>query len=197
MLEIQDTLVSLDLFSQHFCCDLSVCKGCCCVEGDAGAPVEEEEIAEIEDAMEVVWEELTPEARNVIEQQGVVYADPSGELVTSIVNDKDCVFANHDADGTCFCVLDRAYREGRTHFQKPISCHLYPVRLKNISGTIGVNYDRWDICRCSVELGCKLSLPLYRFLKEPLIRRFGQAWWNECDLAYGELKKAGYLDNKV
>ena len=87
MLEIQDTLVSLDLFSRHFCCDLSVCKGCCCVEGDAGAPVEEEEIAEIEDAMEVVWEELTPEARNVIEQQGVVYADPSGELVTSIVND--------------------------------------------------------------------------------------------------------------
>lgn len=196
MLEIQDTLVSLDLFSQHFCCDLSVCKGCCCVEGDAGAPVEEEEIAEIEDAMEVVWEELTPEARNVIEQQGVVYPDPSGELVTSIVNDKDCVFANHDADGTCFCVLDRAYREGRTHFQKPISCHLYPVRIKNLSGTVGVNYDKWDICRCGVELGCKLSLPLYLFLKEPLIRCFGQAWWNECDLAYGELKKAGYL-NKV
>ena len=112
MLEIQDTLVSLDIFSQHFCCDLSVCKGCCCVEGDAGAPVEEEEIAEIEDAMEVVWEELTPEARNVIEQQGVVYPDPSGELVTSIVNAKDCVFANHDADGICYCVLDRAYREG-------------------------------------------------------------------------------------
>ena len=189
MLEIQDTLVSLDLFSQHFCCDLSVCKGCCCVEGDAGAPVEEEEIAEIEDAMEVVWEELTPEARNVIEQQGVVYPDPSGELVTSIVNDKDCVFANHDADGICYCVLDRAYREGRTHFQKPISCHLYPVRLTQVGDMTGVEYHRWDICHCARLKGKKLHLPLYQFLKEPLIRRFGKEWYDELELTATEWKK--------
>lgn len=193
MLEIQDTLVSLDLFSQHFCCDLKACRGICCVEGDAGAPVETDEIAAIEEAMELVWDELTPEARQVIEAQGIVYSDPSGELVTSIVNDKDCVFANHDADGTCFCVLDRAYRAGRIKFQKPISCHLYPVRLKNIGNSVGVNYDRWDICDCGCKLGKELALPLYQFLKEPLIRRFGQAWWEECDAAYTELKRAGYI----
>lgn len=194
MIEIQNTLVSLDLFSQNFCCNISVCRGCCCVEGDAGAPVEIEEIAEIEEAMEIVWDELTPAAQKVIEKQGVVYTDRSGELVTCIVNDRDCVFTRHAEDGTCYCVLDKAYREGKTKFQKPISCHLYPVRIKNIGGMIGLNYDQWDICKCGKDLGCKLGMPLYKFLKEPLIRKFDKEWWNECDIAAKELKKAGYLD---
>lgn len=195
MLEIADTLVSLDLFSQQFCCDLSVCKGCCCEEGDAGAPVEEEEIAQLEAALDTIWDELTPRAQKVIKHQGVVYADPSGELVTSIVDNRDCVFANHDKDGCCYCVLDRAYRSGHITFQKPISCHLYPVRLKKVGDTIGVNYDRWDICRCGKDLGCKLSLPLYQFLKEPLVRRFGQEWWDECNVAYHQLKETNYLEH--
>lgn len=193
MIEIQGILVSLDLFSEYFCCDLQTCKGCCCVEGDAGAPLDMDEIAEIEEAMEVVWDELTPEGRQVIEQQGVAYADPSGELVTSIVNNRDCVFAQHDEKGMCYCVLDKAYREGRTQFQKPISCHLYPVRLKKIGDSVGVNYDKWSICKCGITLGKSLQLPLYKFLKEPLIRRFGEDWWNECDIAAKELKKAGYI----
>ena len=193
MIEIQGILVSLDLFSEFFCCDLATCKGCCCVEGDAGAPLDIDEIAEIEEAMEVVWDELTEEAKEVINNQGVAYADPSGELVTSIVNNRDCVFAQHSEDGTCYCVLDKAYREGRTSFQKPISCHLYPVRLSKVGDTIGVNYHKWSICKCGINLGQKLSLPLYQFLKEPLIRRFGEEWWNECDVAAKELKKAGYI----
>jgi len=193
MLEIKDTLVSLDLFTQHFCCNLSVCKGNCCIEGDAGAPVEPDEIAALEEAMEIVWDELTPEAQQVLSTQGVVYPDSSGELVISIVKNRDCVFANHDDEGTCYCVLDRAYRQQRIKFQKPISCHLYPVRLKKLSGTIGVNYDQWDICQCGIDLGSKLSLPLYQFLREPLIRRFGQSWWEECNLVYHELLKAGYI----
>lgn len=194
MLEIGKTLVSLDLFSQYFCCDLNVCKGCCCVEGDAGAPVNVDEVPLLEEASEAVWDELSPEAKNVIEKQGVVYPDPSGELVTSIVDGKDCVFAQRNSDGLCYCVLDKAYREGRISFQKPISCHLYPVRLKNLSGgMVGVNYDKWNICKCAVDYGCKLSLPLYKFLKEPLIRRFGEEWWNECDIAAVELKKAGMI----
>lgn len=193
MVEIQNTLVSLDLFTQQFCCDLDTCKGCCCEEGDAGAPVEVEEIAEMEEAMDKIWDELMPEAREVIGKQGVVYTDPSGELVTSLVNDRDCVFANRNADGMVYCVFDKAFREGKIKFQKPISCHLYPVRLKNIAGTIGVNYDKWEICKCAKELGCKLQLPLYKFLKEPLIRRFGQEWWDECELVAEELKKAGYI----
>lgn len=194
MLEIQDTLVSLDIFSRQFCCNISACRGICCVEGDAGAPVEVDEIAQMEEALEVVWDELTPEARDVINHQGIVYADQSGELVTSIVDSRDCVFANHDAEGNVYCVLDRAYRQGTISFQKPISCHLYPIRLKRLgTNKTGVNYDSWDICQPACQLGNKLQMPVYKFLKEPLIRKFGQAWWDECDIAYHELKKAGYL----
>ena len=194
MLEIQGTLISLDLFTQHFCCDLEHCKGCCCEEGDAGAPVAIDEVAELEDAADKLWDELSPEAQNVILQQGVVYNDITGELVTSIVGGRDCVFATHDEDGNCLCVIDRAYRQGRVKFQKPISCHLYPVRLKPLSnGTVALNYDRWDICRCAVDKGCQLRLPLYRFLKEPLIRRFGEDWYHEVEIAAEELKKAGMI----
>lgn len=194
MLEIQDTLISLDLFSQQFCCDLERCRGCCCEEGDAGAPVAIDEVAQLEDAADKLWDELTPEAQEVIVSQGVVYNDITGELVTSIVGGRDCVFATHDAEGHCLCVIDRAYRQGRVKFQKPISCHLYPVRLKTLSnGTTALNYDRWDICQCAVEKGCQLALPLYKFLKEPLIRRFGENWYREVETAADELKKANMI----
>ena len=193
MIEIQGILVSLELFSHHFCCNIPVCKGCCCEEGDAGAPVEMDEIAEMEDALKTVWNELTTEAQKVIEADGVAYSDASGELVTSIVGGRDCVFANHDEKGICYCVLDKAYRERRIKFQKPISCHLYPVRIKTLDNTVGLNYDRWDICQCARQLGDKLGLPLYEFLKEPLIRKFGNDWWQECCLVAQELKKAGYV----
>ncbi len=194
MLEIQDTLISLDLFSQQFCCDLERCRGCCCEEGDAGAPVAIDEVAQLEDAADKLWDELTPEAQEIIVSQGVVYNDITGELVTSIVGGRDCVFATHDAEGHCLCVIDRAYRQGRVKFQKPISCHLYPVRLKTLSnGTTALNYDRWDICQCAVEKGCQLALPLYKFLKEPLIRRFGEDWYREVETAADELKKANMI----
>lgn len=194
MLEIQDTLISLDLFSQQFCCDLERCRGCCCEEGDAGAPVAIDEVAQLEDAADKLWDELTAEAQEVIVSQGVVYNDITGELVTSIVGGRDCVFATHDAEGHCLCVIDRAYRQGRVKFQKPISCHLYPVRLKTLSnGTTALNYDRWDICQCAVEKGCQLALPLYKFLKEPLIRRFGEDWYREVETAADELKKANMI----
>ncbi len=194
MLEIQDTLISLDLFSQQFCCDLERCRGCCCEEGDAGAPVAIDEVAQLEDAADKLWDELTPEAQEVIVSQGVVYNDITGELVTSIVGGRDCVFATHDAEGHCLCVIDRAYRQDRVKFQKPISCHLYPVRLKTLSnGTTALNYDRWDICQCAVEKGCQLALPLYKFLKEPLIRRFGEDWYREVETAADELKKANMI----
>lgn len=193
MIEIQGILVSLELFSKHFCCDLSQCKGCCCEEGDAGAPVEIDEVAEMEAALDTVWNELTPKAQEVIEKNGVVYSDQSGELVTSIVDGRDCVFAGHDDKGVCYCVLDKAYREGRIKFQKPISCFLYPVRVKTMGDTVGLNYDRWDICGSACALGGKLGLPLYEFLKEPLQRKFGAEWWEECCLVAQELKKAGYV----
>lgn len=201
MIEILDTLVSLDLFRVFFCCDLERCHGLCCVEGDAGAPVDMEEVELLEEAVETeaVWEELTPEAKEVIEREGVVCPDRDGELVTQIVGGKDCVFVKHGEvegiGGRCaLCAIDAAYRCGKFRWQKPVSCALYPVRLSTVGGMTAVNVHRWDICEPARELGRKLQMPVYRFLKEPLVRRFGQAWWDECDLAAKELKKAGYLD---
>lgn len=204
MLEILNTLVSLDLFKVMFCCDLSKCHGICCVEGDAGAPVEIEEVGLLEDSLDVVWDELSKEAQQQIDAEGVVYPDRDGDLVTSIVNGKDCVFVKYDnisLDGgktrgprCALCAIDSAYRNGKFHWQKPISCALYPIRVSTIGGLPALNVHKWDICEPARQLGKKLQIPVYKFLKEPLIRRFGQEWWDECDIAYGELKKAGYLD---
>lgn len=199
MIEILNTLVSLDLFKVFFCCDLGRCHGLCCVEGDAGAPVSMEEVELLEEAAEVVWDELTPEAQRQIESEGVVYPDREGELVTQIVNGKDCVFVKHGTldDGTtpcALCAIEAAHRKGRGKWRKPMSCALYPVRLSTVGGMTAVNVHKWDICQPARELGRKLRLPVYQFLKEPLIQRFGQAWWDECDIAARELKKAGYLD---
>ena len=210
MLEILNTLVSLDLFKVFFCCDLEKCYGACCIEGDAGAPVTMEEVELLEEAYEKLHDDLAPEAQQQIESEGVVYPDKDGELVTQIINGKDCVFVkygelessensdsseNSKKSSPCaFCAIDSAYRCGRFHWQKPISCALYPVRLSKVGCITAVNVHKWDICQPARDLGKKLQLPVYQFLKEPLIRRFGQAWWDECDLAAKELKKAGYLD---
>lgn len=193
MIEIKDTVVTLDLFREQFCCDLGACKGACCIEGDAGAPVKLEEVAQLEEAAEMVWDELSPKAQEVIKAQGVVYTDQDGDIVTSIVDNKDCVFTCYDDKGCCYCAIDKAFREGRCKFQKPISCHLYPIRLSRMGSYTAVNYHRWDVCKAATLLGKKLNLPVYKFLKEPLIKAFGQEWWDECDVVAGELKKAGYI----
>ena len=193
MIEIKDTVVTLDLFREQFCCDLGACKGVCCIEGDAGAPVKLEEVAQLEEAAEIVWDELSPKAQEVIKAQGVVYTDQDGDIVTSIVDNKDCVFTCYDDKGCCYCAIDKAFREGRCKFQKPISCHLYPIRLSRMGSYTAVNYHRWDVCKAATLLGKKLNLPVYKFLKEPLIKAFGQEWWDECDVVAGELKKAGYI----
>ena len=131
MIQIDNTLVSLDVLERQFLCDLSHCKGVCCVEGDSGAPLLEEEVGELEKALPVIWDDLAPKAREIIKKQGVAYIDEEGDLVTSIVNGKDCVFTCYDADGTCKCAVEKAYREGKLSFYKPVSCHLYPIRVKN------------------------------------------------------------------
>lgn len=189
MLQIGDVVISLDVFREKFLCDLSACRGQCCVEGDAGAPVELEEIAQLEEVLPTIWEELSPEARKVIERQGVVYTDQEGDLVTSIVHGKDCVFTCHDTSGCCYCAIEKAFREGKTSFRKPLSCHLYPIRVGHFGPYQAVNYNRWKICRAAVVLGEKEGVPLYRFLREPLIRKFGEAWYEEVEIAAEELKK--------
>lgn len=184
ILEVGGVLISSEILTEYFCCDYVKCKGICCVEGDAGAPVTLDEVAAIEDALDTVWSDLSASAQSVIDRQGVAYADRDGDLVTSIVNGRDCVFTCYDGD-SCLCALERAYRAGKTAFCKPVSCALYPIREKNFgNGLIGLNYHRWAVCKDAVAKGKVLQMPVYRFLKEPLIRRFGQQWYDElCEVA--------------
>ena len=189
MFLIQNTLVSLDVLEKEFCCDLDKCRGCCCIEGDAGAPISDEEVAQVESILPILLPEMTKEAREVVERQGISYLDPSGERVTSIVNDKDCIFARTDHNGWCYCLIEKAYHAGKIGFKKPISCHLYPIRLTRVGDMTGVEYHRWDICHCARQLGKKLHTPLYQFLREPLVRRFGQAWFDELELTATEWHK--------
>ncbi len=194
IIEIDNVLVSSDIFTERFCCDLDACKGECCVEGDAGAPVTMDEVAGIEDALETVWPSLTASAQAVIDRQGVAYTDEEGDLVTSIVGGKDCVFTCHEG-GCCFCALEKAYREGRIRFCKPISCALYPIREMTMgNGTVGLNYHRWDVCRAAVAKGRELDIPVYKFLKEPLTRRFGAEWYAMVEDAAAELRRMGLID---
>ena len=184
ILEVGGILISSDILTERFCCDYEKCRGICCVEGDAGAPVTLDEIDAIEDSLDAVWTDLSASAQSVIDQQGVAYSDRDGDLVTSIVHGKDCVFTCYDGDN-CLCALEKAFRCGKTRFQKPISCALYPIREKHFDGGLtGLNYHRWAVCADAVEKGKALDLPVYRFLREPLIRRFGQQWYDElCEVA--------------
>lgn len=201
IIDVDGVLISSDIITEHFCCDLEHCKGACCVEGDAGAPVTLDEIGEIEDALDIVWDDMTASAQAVVDKQGVAYSDPEGELVTSIVNGKDCVFTYYDdleisdarISHCCLCALEKAYRTGLSKFCKPISCALYPIREKRFSsGLIGLNYHRWSVCECARKKGKSLDLPVYRFLKEPLIRRFGQEWYAELETIVKELAAQGF-----
>lgn len=193
IIQVGDVLVSSEVLTERFCCDLDACHGECCVEGDAGAPVTLDEVAAIEDALDEVWPELSASAQAVIDRQGVAYTDVEGTLVTSIVGGKDCAFTCHDG-GCCLCVLERAWRAGRIRFCKPISCALYPIREVQMSnGTIGLNYHRWDVCREAVRKGREIDLPVYKFLRGPLERRFGEEWYAELEETARELKEQGVI----
>ena len=183
MLQIQDTLVSLDLIEQFFCCDLDACLGQCCIEGDAGAPVTEAECESIRRVLPQVWNDMLPAGREAVKEQGVSYVDEEGDLVTTIVDGRNCAFTCYAPGGKCICALEKAFREGRTSFCKPASCHLYPVRLTEYPTFTAVNYHRWKICKSAEVNGRRLGLRAYQFLREPLIARFGQAWYDELCLA--------------
>ena len=147
----------------------------------------------LEEALPIVESEMTPEARAVVEEQGVVYCDRDGDLVTSIVNGKDCVFASRDENGGCICLIEKAYREGRTPWRKPISCYLYPVRLRKVGDFTAVNFHKWDVCSSAFIKGRRKGIRAYEFLKEPLIERFGREWYDELLVVAEELKKQNML----
>lgn len=187
MLQIQDTLVSDEVILESFVCDLSRCHGACCVEGDCGAPVEESEKRLLEDLLPRIEPYMRPEGIEAVRLQGAWTDDPYDHAPsTPLVNGRECVYLTFSADGTALCAIEQACRDGRIAFQKPISCHLYPIRLSRILSFTALNYHRWDICRDACALGRKLGVPVYKFLREPLIRRFGQAWYDELCLTARE-----------
>lgn len=196
MVIIGNTVVSLDILEKEFCCDLEKCRGCCCIEGDAGAPLTAEENEKIEELLPMLLPEMTPEARKAVEERGISYRDPEGELVTQIVDGKDCVFSRVDHNGWCYCLIEKAFHAGKTDFRKPVSCHLYPIRVKDFSARgdapamSALEYNRWDICHCARVLGKKQHVKLYEYLREPLIRRFGEEWYNELCLTAEQWAKA-------
>ena len=195
ILQVGDVLISPDILTEYFCCDLDACGGACCIEGDAGAPLTLDEVGEMENVLDAVWDDLSASAQSVIDRKGVAYTYEEGDLVTSIVNGKDCVFTCYSPDGCCYCAAEKAFRAGKTSWCKPISCYLYPIREKRFAnGISALNYHRWSVCSAAVKKGRELKLPIYKFLKDPLIRRFGEEWYHELEELVEQLKEQHYLD---
>ncbi len=186
MLQIQDTLVTLDMAERFFLCDLDKCLGQCCIDGDAGAPITPEEDRRLREILPAVKPYILPAALREIEENGVSYIDEEGDLVTQIVDGRNCVFTTYGPGGMCMCAIEKAFRDGKIDFYKPISCHLYPVRIKEYDGFTAINLHRWKICRCAEVLGREKGVRAYQFLKTPLIRRFGQEWYDELALTCEE-----------
>lgn len=191
IIEIEDKIVSTELFDECFACDIHQCKGVCCVEGNAGAPLDMDEVDTLEEEWERYKPYMTPEGIEAIDKQGFMVVDPDGDYTTPLVNDAECAYS-YCENGVTLCAIEKAYLEGVCSFRKPISCHLYPIRLINFSnGTIGLNYHRWSVCASARECGKKLNIPVYKALREPIIRRFGEDFYNALEAA------ANYTNNQI
>lgn len=188
MIQVQDTIVSEEILERKFVCNLNACKGACCVQGDAGAPLEYEELEELESVFEVVKPYLSEKSIAALEED-LYTVDADGDYVTQLVNGKECAFVFFDEQNITKCSIEQAYIDGKTSFKKPISCHLFPVRLSKIADYTAVNYAYWDICDDACKLGEELGVKTYQFLKEPLIRRFGEEWFKELTLVDEALEK--------
>lgn len=182
MIEIGDTIVSSELFTARFCCDLSACRGECCVEGNSGAPLDTDEIEPLEQEWENYKPYMKPEGIAAIEEQGVAVVDQDGDLTTPLINNAECAYSINE-NGTTWCAIEKAWTLGKSAYRKPISCHLYPIRLVKFSnGTTGLQYHRWDICRAAERLGASKGEPLLRTLREPIIRRFGKEYYEALEM---------------
>lgn len=188
MFQIGKTIVSDELIEKDFVCNLNACKGACCIEGDAGAPVEKEEVKILEDIYDKVKPFLRPEGIAAIEAQGTSIVSEWGELETPLIDGRDCAYVTFTEAGIASCGIEDAYNAGVIDFKKPISCHLYPARVKQHSSFASVNYHKWDICDAACSLGAELQVPVYKFLKEALIRKFGEAWYEDLEKVAEEYK---------
>jgi len=188
MLTVEHTIISDDIVENFFVCNLDACKGACCVEGDLGAPLEEDELPIMEEIQDRVLPYLTEEGRKEIERQGPYILDEEGDFSTPTIGGKECAYALYDEDNVLKCGIELAHKDGLIDYKKPISCHLYPIRIGKYDDFEAINYDRWDICAAACAFGKDLSVPLYEFLKEPLIRKYGATWYRKL-LAEIELFK--------
>jgi len=184
MIQIGKTLLSEELLEEAFVCDLKSCKGACCVEGDAGAPLKFEEINALEENLEGILPFLPEKGQKTIQEKGVFETDQEdGEYLTTLNDGKECAFTIFDEQGIAKCGVETAYRAGKSNFKKPGSCHLYPIRIKKLNDFQALNYHRWHICEAACSLGEELGVKVYQFLKEPLIAEFGEAWFKELEEA--------------
>lgn len=179
MILIDHTVISDDVADQFFVCNLNKCKGACCVEGDAGAPLERDELAKLREVYPEVKPYLSPEGIATIEAKGLYEADEDGDYVTTIIDGRECVYAIYDEKGILKCGIEAAYNDGKVNWKKPISCHLYPIRVTKYEGYHALNYDRWPICKPACGLGKELNVPVYKFVREALVRAYGQAWYDK------------------
>jgi len=181
MIEVQNTLVHEDIISENFVCNLNRCKGACCVEGDSGAPLEKSELAILEEIYPIVKPYMTEKGIQAIEEAGTWVKDFEGDYTTPCVDgNKECAYVIFE-NGISKCAIEKAYEDGKTHWKKPISCHLYPIRITPYPEFDTLNYDRWNICSPACSFGNELKVPVYKFLKEPLIRKYGVEWYRELE----------------
>ncbi|PID93554.1 MAG: hypothetical protein CSA95_07280 [Bacteroidetes bacterium] len=186
MIIVENCYISDDICEVCFVCDVKKCRGACCVEGDAGAPLEMEEIGLMEDYLEEVKPYMTEEGIAVVESMGVFDYDVEGCFVTPLVKDRECAFVYFE-EGVTRCAIEKAWEEKKQPFQKPISCSLYPIRITSHESFDALNYHKWPICKEALRKGRKQGVPLYKFLKEPLVRKYGKAWYDKLVKAVGEL----------
>ncbi|MFA8450306.1 MAG: DUF3109 family protein [Bacteroidales bacterium] len=191
MIVIEDTIISEELLKVRFCCNLAQCKGQCCVDGDSGAPLEEVEVGILTDILEEVKPYMTEGGIQAVEEQGVFDYDEDGDYATALVNHRECAFVNFK-NGITYCAIEKAYLEGKIDWRKPISCHLYPVRVTQYDQFKAVNYHKWSICSSALKKGNKSGVPLFEYLKEPLIRKFGEEWYTALvkEIQSGKYDKA-------
>ena len=188
MIQIGDKIVSKDLFDFHFICHLQKCEGNCCVFGDSGAPLDDTEVKILDQHIESIKPFMREEGIREVNEQGSWMVDRDGDKVTPLVNREECAYVIFE-DGIAWCAIEKAYNEGVVPFQKPVSCHLYPIRVSPLKTGVALNYHRWSICEPARILGKKEQVPVFRFLKDPITRVYGSEFYEELEIVYKELSK--------
>lgn len=193
MIQIGKAIVSFDIFDKQFLCDLNACKGACCIEGDSGAPLTKIEAKTIKKYYPVIKQYIDVKYQKVVAEKGCSVLDSDGDLVTPLYNNRECVFTYRDEQGILKCGIEKAFLDGKIDFRKPVSCHLFPIRIQKYHEFDAVNYQQLDICKAARTCGKANQLPLYKFLKEPLIRQYGEKWYEELEVAAEHLLNKGII----